>query len=275
MLFPSNQTHKEIDIMRSKQLRTRQRIRKTLQFTSFLLLPATLYYFSPALILQGASEGIVNGSLIVFAALFVSSLLVGRFWCGWLCPTGGLQETCQPLNNQPTSAKINWTKWAIWIPWLGLIAFLAIRAGGYHEINPFYQIETGVTMALPLDGDGPPWFLIYYIIIALFFGLALFVGRRAACHTICWMAPFMIVGRWIRNHVRWPSLRLKAEPSKCIDCKACTRACPMSLDVHWLVRSGAVEHSECVLCGACVDTCPKDVIDFTFSSSPPFTQSGG
>ena len=251
--------------MKFRQLPKRQRIRKTLQFISFLLLPATLYYFSPMLILQGSWEGVVNGSMIVFAALFCSSLFLGRLWCGWLCPTGGLQETCLPLNNKPTSRRINWIKWAIWIPWIGLIAFLAIRAGGYHRIDPFYQIETGVTMALPIDGDGPPWFTIYYVIVTLFFGLALLVGRLAACHTICWMAPFMIVGRWIRNRLRWPSLRLCADQSKCIDCHACTRACPMSLDVNALVRSGVMEHSECALCGECVDTCPKDVIHYTFS----------
>jgi polyferredoxin len=106
--------------------------------------------------------------------------------------------------------------------------------------------------------------MIYYIVVTLFFGLAAIVGRRAACHTVCWIAPFMVIGRWIRNQLRWPSLRLKAEQSKCIDCKACTRACPMSLDVNAMVRSGVVEHSECSLCGTCVDTCPKDVLAYTF-----------
>ena len=36
-------------------------------------------------------------------------------------------------------------------------------------------------------------------------------GRRAGCHTICWMAPFMIIGRKLRNLVAWPSLRLTAQ----------------------------------------------------------------
>jgi len=253
-------------MIKIKQLPNRQRIRKALQFISFLLLPATLYYFSPMLILQGASEGVVNGSLIVFALLFLASLFLGRAWCGWLCPTGALQELCAPINDKPTSPKINWIKWAVFIPWIGLIAFLAVRAGGYRTIDPFYQLETGVTMALPLGEGGPPWFLIYYIVITLFFALAVIVGRRAACHTVCWMAPFMIVGRWIRNRVRWPSLRLKADRHKCVDCQACTRACPMSLDVNGMVRSGVVEHSECSLCGTCVDTCPKDVIAYTLKA---------
>jgi polyferredoxin len=74
-------------------------LRRALLFISFLLLPATLYYFSPALILQAASEGVINGSFLVFGLMFVASLLVGRLWCGWLCPAGGLQECSAMVNS--------------------------------------------------------------------------------------------------------------------------------------------------------------------------------
>jgi ferredoxin-type protein NapH len=255
----------EDTMIKIKQLPRRQRTRKALLFVSLLLFPATLYYFSPALILQGASEGVVNGSMIVFGLMFLSSLWVGRLWCGWACPAGALQEFGQPINNRRTPRKLNWIKWAIWIPWIGLIAVLAVRAGGYNSIDPFFQLETGVTMALPLEGGGPPWFMVYYVIIALFLGLAVLVGQRASCHTICWMAPFMILGRWIRNRARWPSLRLRAEPDKCINCMACTRDCPMSLEVNEMVQRADMEAGECILCGTCVDVCPEDAIHYSFS----------
>jgi ferredoxin-type protein NapH len=256
----------EVHMAKVKQLPRRQRIRKALLFVSLLLFPVTLYYFSPALILQGASEGIINASFIVFGLMFLSSLFVGRLWCGWACPAGALQEFGQPINNKPTpGGKFNWIKWAIWIPWIGLIVALAIGAGGYRAVDPLYQLETGVTMALPLDGGGPPWFVIYYIIIALFFGLAVIFGRRAGCHTICWMAPFMILGRKLRNLARWPALRLVAEPDKCSDCQTCTRNCPMSLDVNAMVQRADMETSECILCGNCVDGCTRSAIRFSFS----------
>jgi polyferredoxin len=248
------------------QLPARQRIRKALLLVSFLLFPITLYYFSPAIILNGAAEGVVNASLIVFAAQFVLALVVGRLWCGWACPAGALQDLAMPVNNKRTSRKINWIKWAIWIPWVGLIVFLAIRAGGYREVNPFYNLEGGVTMALPTDDGGPPWYVIYYIILILMTVLPFAVGRRAACHTVCWMAPFMILGRRFRNLVGWPSLRLQAVPEACIDCKRCTRDCPMSLEVHQMVQANQMEHDECILCGTCVDTCPKQAIRFPFSA---------
>ena len=251
-------------MVKIKQLPRRQRIRKALLFISLMVFPVTLYYFSPFLILQSASEGIVNASMIVFGLMFIGSLFFGRLWCGWACPAGALQEFAGPINNRRVSRRIRWIKYAIWVPWLGLIISLAIGAGGYRAVDPFFHLEGGVTMAIP-DSGGPPWYMIYYIVIVVFAGLAVIVGRRAGCHTVCWMAPFMIVGRRIRNLVRWPSLRLKAETDSCNNCKICTRNCPMSLDVNQMVQRNDMENDECVLCGNCVDGCPKDAIRYSFS----------
>jgi ferredoxin-type protein NapH len=247
-------------MVKVKQLPARQRIRKGLLLVSFLLLPITLYYFSPVLIIQGAAEGILNGSAIVFGLMFLSALFFGRLWCGWACPAGALQEFAEPVNRRRTpGGKFNWIKWAIWVPWILLIAVSVVQAGGYRTVDPFYQLEGGVTVVQPY------WFMIYYIVIAVFLALALIFGRRAGCHTICWMAPFMIIGRWIRNLVRWPALRLVADPDNCSDCQTCTRNCPMSLDVNGMVQQGDMEDGECILCGNCVDGCPKDAIRYSFS----------
>jgi polyferredoxin len=252
----------EVLMKKAKQLPARQRIRKALLFLSLLLFPLTLYYFSPALIIQGASEGVINGSFIVFSLMFLTSLFVGRLWCGWACPAGALQEFSMPINDRHgPRGRWNWTKWAIWIPWLSLIVWMAIQAGGYQTVDPFFQLEGGLTV---LQTE-PPWFIVYYIILFIFLGLAVAFGRRAACHTICWMAPFMILGRKLRDLFQWPALRLQADEDACINCKRCNTACPMSLDVNAMVHAETMENGECVLCGSCVDTCPKNVIHYTFS----------
>lgn len=248
--------------MQVKQLPARQRIRRALLLLSLLLFPITLYYFSPALIIQGAAEGVVTGSFIVFGLMFLSALFVGRLWCGWACPAGALQELGAPINDRRVPGRrLDWIKWFIWVPWIGLIAVMAVQAGGFRAVDPFFQIDGGLTL---LQND-PPWFIVYYIIIALFLGLAILFGRRAGCHTICWMAPFMILGRQVCNLGHWPAMRLRADTEACIDCKRCTRACPMSLDVNGMVHAATMENAECVLCGSCADTCPEDVIRYAFS----------
>lgn len=245
--------------MAGKQAR-RQTIRKALIIVSFLLFPLTINFFSPYIIIDGASQGIVNGSLLVFGALFVSALLLGRAWCGWVCPAAGLQEACFLVRDKPArGGKLDWIKWGIWMPWIGIIAFAAVSAGGYRTVDPFHLMDASTSAA-----DYWGRYVIYYIVVGTIAILALTSGRRGFCHYGCWMAPFMIIGRKLRNLARWPSLRLQADAAKCNDCQRCTQNCPMSLDVNGMVRQEKMEHSECILCGTCVDVCPKDVIRYAF-----------
>jgi polyferredoxin len=250
-----------------RQLPTRQRIRRALVLVAFLSFPITMNFLSPYVIIDGAMNGVVNGSLIMFGLMFLSSLFLGRAWCGWVCPGAGMQEMIEPINNQKVNgAKLNWIKWLIWIPWISLIVWFALSAGGYQRVDFLHLTENGISVAGSADRPIVFAYLIYYIVIALFIGLAAFVGRRAGCHTICWMAPFMMIGRWLRNRFAWPSLRLVADSSTCNDCTLCTRTCPMSLDVSAMVRAEKMEHAECILCGTCVDNCTKKAIRYSFSA---------
>jgi polyferredoxin len=240
-----------------KQLPVRQRIRKGVLILSFLTFPITINYLSPYLIMDAGRQGIINGSLIMFALMFITSLFLGRTWCGWVCPGGAMQDIVEPINNKLlTGKKIDWIKWVIWIPWISMIVWLVIQAGGFRESNFLYLTESGISV------DEPMKYIIYYAVIILFTGLAALVGRRAGCHTVCWMAPFMMIGRWIRNKSGLPALQLVSEKEKCISCKLCTYSCPMSLDVNGMVQNNDMEKAECVLCGTCVDKCPHDVIHY-------------
>jgi polyferredoxin len=244
----------------NRNLAARQRVRKALIIASLLLFPITINYFSPYVIIDGAAQGIVNGSLIVFALQFASALFVGRLWCGWACPAAGLAEVCTAVNDKRVRPWLRWLKWAIWAPWLALIVYVVVRAGGYRQFDFFHLSERIISV------DEPAKYVIYYAVVGLFAGLAVAVGRRAGCHTICWMAPFMVLGRKVRNVFRWPALHLRANVEACTNCKRCTRDCPMSLDVNTMVQAEYMEHSECILCGTCVDVCPHDAIRYTFSA---------
>ncbi len=175
------------------QLASRQRIRKALIIISFLLFPVIMNFLSPYVIIDGASQGVITGSFIMFGLMFLSALFIGRLWCGWVCPAGGLAEISFPINNKPVSRKLNWIKWLIWVPWLSLIVMVVIRAGGYREVDFLHLTETGISI------DEPFKYITYYMVVGIFLALSVFVGRRAGCHTICWMAPFMILGRKLRN----------------------------------------------------------------------------
>ena len=237
----------------------RQNLRKGIILIAFLLFPVTLYYFSPYLIIQGASEGVMSGSFIVFTALFLSALFLGRGFCAWFCPLGGIQEASFLAKNKGVNNRFNWIRYIIWVPWMGLIIYMAVTAGGLRKADFTYQTTYGISVS---DISALP---MYFTIVFLTVILSFAVGKRGFCHYVCWISPFMIGGRKFRNLFKWPSLRLEAEKDKCIDCKTCTKNCHMSLDVNRMVKSGKIENSECILCGTCIDNCKEGVIKYSFS----------
>lgn len=250
----------------ARTVAVRQRVRRALLILSFVAFPVTMDYLSPYLIVDSAFNGVVNGSLVAFGTMFLGSLVLGRLWCGWACPGGAIQEFAAPVNGRRVGRKGDLVKWAIWVPWLALVAFGAVSAGGYRAVDLLTGTEGGISVA---GSPGRPIviaYIIYFGVVALFAGLAMAAGKRAGCHTVCWMAPFMIAGRWIRNRFGWPALRLRADAQSCRECGRCGAACPMGLDVQSLAKAGAMEHAECTLCGTCADECPHRTIRYSFSA---------
>lgn len=237
----------------------RQKIRNTIVFVIFLSFPVILNYFSPYLSMSGAFEGIISGSLLLFGILFVSALFLGRAFCGWLCPVGCFQDICARINDR-RRPRHHWIKYLIWVPWFSFIVIGLIRAGGIRKIQPLYMTENGISVTEPMQ------YATYFTVLFIFLILAVAAGRHAFCHYGCWIAPFMIFGRKIRNIFGWPSLQLRAKPDRCIDCKTCTKNCPMSIDVWQHVKKDNMEHGDCILCGQCADNCKQKVIRYSFGS---------
>lgn len=241
-----------------------QTIRRALILLSALLFPVTMFYFSPGLVFRGARFGIVNGSLVTFGVLLLSATILGRAFCGWLCPGAGFGEACMRINARAAhtgrAGLIKWVIWTIWITGLALVAIFV--GGGYREVDLLLGTSHGISI------HRPGLFLYYFIVVGVIVGLSLFAGRRGFCHYVCWMAPFMIIGRRVGTALHLPALHLRATPTACTGCGTCTTACPMSLSLEARAQTGDVEHDACVLCGACVDACPSDALDLGFGPRP-------
>jgi ferredoxin-type protein NapH len=239
----------------------RQKVRKALIIFSFVLLPVTFAYISCPIIIKGASEGIIAGVLVVFILLFLSSLFLGRLWCEWLCPSGGLQEIYFDINNKHIHiGRLNWFKYLIFLVIIFIPLISAIRsAGGLTTIDLFYHADHGISIAEPGS------YKIFLAQIAFFTLFAILAGKRGFCHYFCPIAVIMIIGRKIRNLVLWLALHLSADASQCTDCKACSRDCPMGLDVNIMVRKASMENTECILCGCCVDVRPREAIRYSMT----------
>jgi ferredoxin-type protein NapH len=239
-------------------MKTRQKTRRGFILFSFFLFPAIFYYLSPILIIQASSKGIINGSFVLFILMFISSLFLGRGYCGWVCPAAGCQESIF-LARDKKVLKGDYLKWLIWVPWISSIVLLAGRSGGYNKIDFFYMTTHGLSIG------GIQGLISYFIVLLLLIVMPAFVvGKRSFCHHLCWMAPFMIIGRKIRNYFKWSSLQLKSNPEACKHCHTCTEHCPMSLSVEEMANHKNMENAECILCGTCVDGCKEGAIMYNW-----------
>jgi polyferredoxin len=237
----------------------RQNVRAGLLFVSFFLAPVTFYHLSPVISTVGAFQGTVTGAVLLFGLQFVSALLLGRAWCGWVCPSGGMQESCfRARDRRVRGGRLNWIKFFIWVPWVANLVFALVRFGP-RRVNPLFMTTSGFSAA------SLPGIITYVSIFGLLVLLsALAIGRRAFCHYVCWMAPFMITGRALGRLLRLPALHMKADHTKCRACGTCTRVCPMSLEVQPMVARDTIRSVECINCGACADNCPNRAVSFTF-----------
>ena len=207
----------------------RQRLRRTIIFISFLLFPVTIWYFSPYLIIQAASEHIMNGSFIVFMAMLIASMFLGRVWC-------------------------------IWLLWIATVIVTFILGKNDVTVDFFYMTDHGISVSSIYN------YVIYYGVLLILGLPALIHGRRAACHYLCWMAPFMVIGSSIGRFLHLPQLHIEAETERCVSCGKCNKVCPMGLDVRAMTKEGKnAKCTECIQCGACVDECPGKALKYRMS----------
>jgi len=236
-----------------------------------MILPITFNWMSPVLIIMGGFEGYITLSLIIFSVWFISSLFIGRAYCAYGCQWGAAQEVMAdvlPKQLDPEKKRRNRKiKYIIFGLWIFFIILGPIMVGGYISgINIFYpNMENNPMSLVSFDATAMGQMIFYFGI--LFSVVVLFTiigGKRAFCNYVCPMGVLGILGTKIMNLLEYPALHLEVDTEKCIQCKKCSRACIMSLNVHELVQAGNMYNPDCILCGSCVSTCPQEVINYSW-----------
>lgn len=210
------------------------------------------------------------GWFAVFAAL---AAILGKLWCGWICPFGLLQDWLTALRRRlgirerqitpRTMRLLGFVKY-------GLIAYMIIlppliTTGVLHGdfYLPFCNICPGKSL-LPLFAGETRY-------LALNFDNAVTLGQSAALIVI---TGIMLVGMFFKErffcifcpllamiHILKPvtALRLVKQPPACTGCGSCRRACPMDIGEVYMERQNSdVQREECLDCGQCAEACPSD-----------------
>lgn len=222
-------------------------------------------------------------------ALVAATILFGRFFCGWICPLGTLNNLAGAVRKRQTHAPADWHR----IKYL-ILVFLLVSAVFTMQITGFVDplsllirslalsiyplFNAGINSAFDLfyeigiEGSGTeslyrmlrksvlafnqPEFRQASFIGALFLVvLALNLREwRFWCRYLCPLGAFLgICSRY--------SLLRRSVSEDCTSCGACAGVCQGNAAPD---QKGNWRGSECLYCWNCDDVCPQNAVSFGF-----------
>lgn len=224
---------------------------------------------------------------LLFPALLMTltTLLIGRFFCAWICPLGTILDLLTPAirKTTPIRALKGNTKYWLLIPVLSA-SFFNLNLSGL--LDPIAILLRGLTfLVYPLLGftarEG--WVGLYRLIgeqrdtIAPAYNVLrdFLLPFRDTLYPLAFFSALVLVGiialeryetrNWCRNLcplgtlLGWLghfSIFNRVPAGLCGDCGKCRELCPTTFD------NGALNKAECVLCMECQQGCPHGRISF-------------
>ncbi|MHA1683971.1 MAG: 4Fe-4S binding protein [Promethearchaeota archaeon] len=198
---------------------------------------------SPALLLIG----------ILLGALLVSTLLVGRLFCGYACPVGAMEELISKIGFKSSIKAGKKIKFTVNVPRklhlvirfsfliVGTIVTILWGISIFQIINPFGGFQV-------FKNPVPPAIAIPLITLIVIAVASIFI-YRPWCRFAC---PFGAIASLTSKFSKKKLVRT----SSCTDCGICEKVCPT-------YEAGKdASKSECYLCLRCVEACPQDALKF-------------
>ncbi len=223
--------------------------------------------------------------LLPAVLMVVATLLLGRFFCGWICPLGTILDllTNRIRKTAPIKALKGNTKYWLLLPLLSASLFNLNLSG---LLDPIAILLRGLTFLFyPLLGltarEG--WVELYHLIgerrdaVApaynlvrdnllpfrdtiyplAFFSAAILLGiialerfeTRNWCRNLC---PLGTLLGWLARFSPFS----RVPTNLCNDCGQCRELCPTSFD------GDALQKEECILCMECQQGCPHGRVTF-------------
>jgi len=208
------------------------------------------------------AAGVIHYSIAKIAGV----LIFNRGWCGWSCWTAAILDLLPWKKSPGRKGKWGYLRYGFFAlstilvfvlvfgfnytldNTIGVIDFSGSYAGEYLKTS-IWQIHEFW------------WFIIgngIYFTVGIILA-AILRDNRAFCKYICPIAPFMKIGS------RASIMKIAVDEEKCVQCKACEKACPMDIKILEYTDLGKrVTSTECILCLECINACNKSAIRLTY-----------
>ena len=252
----------------------------------------------PLVLLTVWLGGHAAATALLFSLITVAVTLVfGRWFCGWVCPFGALNNLVSSWRGATAKQKIEtggYTGWqhakyyvllavllaaivganlAGWIdPFsffyrsMTLAIFPAVNAGLQHFFDLIYRWSPGLAAVTtePIYRLLRHYFLtlgqphyFWSMIFGVLFGGVIALNFYRARFWCKYICPLGALLGFIGKN---PVLRLKTDPALCNNCQICVSDC------QGAAKTGGEtwKPSECMYCWSCQSNCPSEAISFKF-----------
>lgn len=208
--------------------------------------------------------------LIWALATVVLTLLLGRFFCGWVCPFGTIHQAVGWWGRRRLKAvqKIGANTFRrAHAAKYGILAFL-LAAAGWGAIGSDASLQTGLLDPIPFMHRSVNLLIVSMAegravegawLLGLVFAGALLLNLvvpRFYCRILCPLgALFGLLSRWSL----W---RIGKTGPTCTNCRVCAKDCEGACDPIGVIRT-----PECLVCGNCLVDCKDGALGY--HTAPP------
>jgi ferredoxin-type protein NapH len=211
-----------------------------------------------------------NFSFYVFGLIALFGILAGRFFCGYLCPFGLLQDLLHkiPTPKIKVPAKLNrilsFGKYLMLIGVVMLLPLIVRNSLGMSDpffckyVCPAGTIGGGIPLVVlnPAMREAAGSLFVWKVTLAIAILVLSVFLYRVFCRYLCPLGAFYGILQPVSFY------RFKIN-NKCIDCGKCARVCKMGVDP---VKSP--NSPECIRCRDCIHECPTGAIESCFGFKP-------
>ena len=206
-------------------------------------------------------QKIHESSFYLMIIVFITAIIAGPIFCGWVCPFGTFQEWIGKIGKKIFRKRYNniipkkldtvlrYLRYGVLL-WVIVITATSAKLM-FAEYDPYYALFSFYTGEVAITA---------FIALALVIILSLFV-ERPFCKYAC---PYgAVLG--LTNLFRIFSIR--RNESTCISCSKCDKACPMNIEVS--SKKKIMDH-QCISCFECTSeiVCPIDATVELSTSTP-------
>lgn len=229
----------------------------------------------------------------LIAVLLLVLLFTNRFFCGWICPIGAIQDACAAIPTKKRKFKIQTHKTLLNMKYVFIIIVVIIifPLGIAKNANIFFyndfKAQLGVFVEQPIGFFSLSEFIFVFLpylvqniflpaqfgalefggyFILFFYSLIIILSvwyPRIYCRYVC---PFAAISSAVSEY---SFLKLARNPVKCVgrsECGVCEDVCPKQIRILDEPFDFFTGKGECNLCLTCKEKCPYDAIDIKFGS---------